>query len=209
MSIEGVTSIKRMELFSDAVFAIIITLMVLEIKIPSINDAAASQSLWPQLVPMLPHLIAYLLSFVILGIMWINHHHFFNYLKYADPKFLWYNLHLLFWISLIPVPTAFLGEHYKRPEAAALYGFVLFMTTIAWMLMQYHAQYKVNLFVDVANAGFNVYKKLQVLTAILYFISIFAGYLSVFISYGIFVFLLAIYFLPKRIMTITPLANSE
>src|SRR5690349_6850966 len=119
-------SVNRLLSFSDGVIAIIITIMIFEIKAPAVDESAPSIEVWRGWLHLAPSLIAYALSFVMLGVLWVNHHQFFHQLKNIDRKLLWYNLHLLFWMCIIPVPTAFLGLHFHKPEATALYGFTMF-----------------------------------------------------------------------------------
>ena len=121
---------NRLEAFSDGVIAIIITIMVLELKMP----AGATLS---DLKPLLPTLLSYVLSFVYVGIYWNNHHHMLHATKRVNGVILWANLHLLFWLSLVPLITTWLGEHSESPVPAALYGAVLFMAAIAyWGLLR-------------------------------------------------------------------------
>jgi uncharacterized membrane protein len=192
--------LNRIESFSDGVIAIIITLMILEIKIPVI-DGSATSNIWDKLYPMLQPVIAYLLSFVMVGVLWVNHHQFLRQLKHADRKLLWYNLHLLFWMSLLPIPTNFLGQNYHRPEITALYGFVMFMCALAFLLMREYVNKNHHLFID--NLSLELRKKQRrklIGSSVLYFISIFAGYISVYFSLAIFVLILVIYFFPTNIV---------
>jgi uncharacterized membrane protein len=121
---------NRLEAFSDGVLAIIITIMVLELKQPEGADFAS-------LKPLSPVFLSYVLSFVYVGIYWNNHHHLFHATRRVNGQILWANLHLLFWISLFPFATAWLGENHVRAAApTALYGFVLLMAAIAWYVLQ-------------------------------------------------------------------------
>jgi uncharacterized membrane protein len=118
----------RLEAFSDGVFAILITIMVLELRPPhgaSIGDMA----------PLLPKLLSYLLSFVFLGIYWNNHHHMLHAVERVNGRILWANLHLLFWLSLVPFVTAWLGEHHGAPVPVALYGVVMLLAALAYTLL--------------------------------------------------------------------------
>ena len=119
----------RLEAFSDAVLAIIITIMVLELRVPHATELAA-------LRPLLPVLLSYLLSFVFLGIYWNNHHHMLTCTHRVTGAILWANLHLLFWLSLVPFVTAWMGEHPFVSTPAALYGVVLLMAGIAYLMLQ-------------------------------------------------------------------------
>jgi uncharacterized membrane protein len=118
----------RVEAFSDGVIAIIITIMVLEIKVPEGFDLAA-------LRPLLPVFCAYVLSFIYVGIYWNNHHHLFHAVTKVSGGVLWANLHLLFWLSLLPAVTHWVGENHLASWPTALYGVVLFMSAIAYFIL--------------------------------------------------------------------------
>jgi uncharacterized membrane protein len=119
----------RLTAFVDAVIAIIITIMVLELKVPHEPTLEA-------LAGLTPVFLSYVLSFVYLGIYWSNHHHFFQLARQVDGAILWANIHLLFWLSLIPFATAWMGENHFAPIPMALYGLSLTMPAIAWYVMQ-------------------------------------------------------------------------
>jgi uncharacterized membrane protein len=119
---------NRLEAFSDGVIAIIITIMVLELKVPHSPDFQALLPLWPVFM-------SYVLSFIYVGIYWNNHHHMLHAVKEVSGGVLWANLHLLFWLSLIPFVTAWMGENHFETGPTAAYGFVLFMCSIAYLLL--------------------------------------------------------------------------
>ncbi|MGB5961637.1 MAG: TMEM175 family protein [Coleofasciculaceae cyanobacterium] len=118
----------RLEAFSDGVIAIIITIMVLELKVPYDADLAA-------LRPLIPVFLSYVLSFIYIGIYWNNHHHLLQVVQYINGYVLWANLHLLFWLSLIPFVTAWMGENHFAALPVALYGTVLFFAAIAYFIL--------------------------------------------------------------------------
>ena len=120
---------QRLEAFSDGVIAIIITIMVLELRVPHEVDL-------PALRPLLPVFLSYVLSFVYLGIYWSNHHHMLHATERVDGGILWANLYLLFWLSLIPFVTAWMGENHFASVPMALYGAVLLMAAIAYEILQ-------------------------------------------------------------------------
>src|SRR5580765_4620496 len=120
---------NRLEAFSDGVLAIIITIMVLELKVPHGSDLNA-------LKPLLPVFLSYVLSFIYVGIYWNNHHHLLNTVKHVSGGILWANLHLLFWLSLFPFTTGWMGENHVAPTPTAIYGFVLLMAAIAYYILQ-------------------------------------------------------------------------
>ena len=119
----------RLEAFSDGVIAIIITIMVLELKVPHAAEAEAQ-------LPLLPVFLSYVLSFVYVGIYWNNHHHMLHASTKISGVVLWANLHLLFWLSLFPFATGWMGENHYAPIPSALYGGVLLMAAIAYWLLQ-------------------------------------------------------------------------
>ena len=119
----------RVEAFSDGVIAIIITIMVLELKVPHDPGVAALLALWPVF-------LSYVLSFIYIGIYWNNHHHMLHATHHVSGGVLWANLHLLFWLSLIPFTTGWMGENHFAPLPTALYGVVLLMSAIAYWLLQ-------------------------------------------------------------------------
>jgi len=119
----------RLEAFSDGVLAIIITIMVLELKVPHATDLSA-------LADLLPVFLSYVLSFIYIGIYWNNHHHLLHTVSTVNGGLLWANLHLLFWLSLFPFATGWMGENHFAPVPSALYGLVLLMAAIAYWLLQ-------------------------------------------------------------------------
>lgn len=119
----------RLLAFSDGVLAIIITIMVLELKVPHGSDLA-------DLKPLIPVALSYVLSFIYLAIYWNNHHHMMHTVKRVTGSMLWANLHLLFWLSLVPFVTGWMGENHFAPMPVALYGIVLLMAAIAYYILQ-------------------------------------------------------------------------
>jgi TMEM175 potassium channel family protein len=121
---------SRLEAFSDGVIAIIITIMVLELSIPHGAD-------WQALAPLLPVFLTYVLSFIFLGIYWNNHHHMLHAATRVNGAILWANLHLLFWLSLVPFVTGWMGENHFAPLPTAVYGVVLLSAAIAYTILQH------------------------------------------------------------------------
>jgi uncharacterized membrane protein len=119
----------RLEAFSDGVIAILITIMVLELKVPEGTGIEA-------LRPLVPVFLTYMLSFIFLGIYWNNHHHMLHLASRINGKILWANLHLLFWLSLVPFATRWVGENHLEPLPTALYGVPLLLAAIAYMILQ-------------------------------------------------------------------------
>ncbi len=118
----------RMEAFSDGVIAILITVMVLELKIPQGAE-------WEALKPLLPVFLSYLLSFIYLGIYWNNHHHLLQAIQQVDGRVLWANMHLLFWLSLVPFATAWMGENNFATWPVLLYGVILLLAAVAYYIL--------------------------------------------------------------------------
>jgi uncharacterized membrane protein len=119
---------SRMEAFSDAVMAIIMTIMVLELRAPHGVELSA-------LAPLVPPFLCYALSFVFLGIYWSNHHHLLQATRYVGGRILWANLHLLFWLSLVPFTTSWVGENHFAPWPVALYGVILLLAAVAYFVL--------------------------------------------------------------------------
>jgi uncharacterized membrane protein len=126
---------ERLAAFSDGVLAIIITIMVLELKVPHGAD-------WAALAEVGPHFSAYILSFIYIAIYWNNHHHLLHTVRRIDGLILWANANLLFWLSLVPVTTAWLGENLLAPVPTAMYGGALLMSAVAYVLLQHAILHK-------------------------------------------------------------------
>ena len=179
----------RLEAFSDGVIAIIITIMVLELKTPHGTDLSALRALGPVL-------LSYLLSFVMLGIYWSNHHHLIQAARKVDGGVLWANLHLLFWLSLVPFVTAWIGRNGSAPWPVALYGVVLLSAAIAYfiltlVLIALHGKES-----DIAVAlGADFKGKISM---VIYAVAIPAAFLSPLISYALYVFVAVMWLVPDR-----------
>lgn len=190
---------ERVVAFSDGVIAIIITLMVLEIHLPHISNDLTSNEIWTELSTMIPSLLAYMASFYGLGIFWSNHHHFFYMLKHTDITLIWLNLNFLFWLSLIPLPTAFLAEHYDKAEATTIYGGMMLMSHFSIGLIVLYASRK-NLILD--NYNKKAIKKILIMifaSCALWITAIIVGYYSTYISYIIILIIAIAYALPKNL----------
>jgi uncharacterized membrane protein len=177
----------RLEAFSDGVLAIIITIMVLELKVPHAVELAA-------LKPVLPVLLSYVLSFIYLGIYWNNHHHLFQATEEVSGGILWANLHLLFWLSLFPFTTAWMGENHLAAIPTAIYGFVLLMAAIAYYILQRTI---------IAREGGGSLLAQAIgkdrkgkLSPLLYFAAIPLAFVSAWIAAGLYVFAALLWFIP-------------
>jgi uncharacterized membrane protein len=179
----------RLAAFSDGVLAIIITIMVLEMKVP---HGASIADLWP----LLPVFLSYVLSFVYLGIYWNNHHHMLHVTERVNGAILWANLHLLFWLSLIPFVTGWMGENNFAPAPTALYGVVLLAAAIAYRILQrvIIAEHGESSLLATAISG-DLKGKLSLL---LYAIAIPTAFLHQWISGGIYVLTALIWLIPDR-----------
>jgi uncharacterized membrane protein len=184
----GVNS-TRLEAFSDGVLAIIITIMVLELKVPHGETQDA-------LLPLIPAFLSYVLSFIYVGIYWNNHHHMLHVCEAVTGRILWANLHLLFWLSLLPVTTAWIGENHSAVAPSVLYGVVLLMAAIAyWVLQQ----------VIIVAQGPNSLLKAAVgadwkgkASPVLYSIGIAASFYSPQLGQGLYVMVALLWLVPDR-----------
>jgi uncharacterized membrane protein len=179
----------RLEAFSDGVIAIIITIMVLEMKAPQSANPEA-------LRPVLAAFLSYVLSFVYVGIYWNNHHHVFQATQRVSGMTLWANLHLLFWLSLIPVVTRWMGESHFATWPVAAYGVVLFMSALAWdierrVLVSLHGRDSAL----VKAVGGNFKERVSV---VLYAVAIGAAFASTWVACALYALVAAIWFFPDR-----------
>ena len=179
----------RLEAFSDGVIAIIITIMVLELKVPEQSELAA-------LGPLVPALLSYVLSFIFVGIYWNNHHHLFQAVRHVDGHILWANLHLLFWLSLIPFSTRWMGESNFAAWPVAIYGAVLLMAALAWWILAALLLAREGADSPLAIAVGQVVK--ERLSLALYAIAIAVSFWNRWIACGIYVLVAAMWLIPDR-----------
>jgi uncharacterized membrane protein len=180
---------SRFEAFSDGVIAILITIMVLELKVPHGESFGT-------LVPLVPVFFSYVLSFVYLGIYWNNHHHMLHTVHKVTGPMLWANLHLLFWLSLVPFVTGWMGENHFAAGPSALYGVVLLMSAIAYYILQQ---------LIIASQGPDSLLKKAIggdwkgkVSPLLYVIALPLAFWSKWISLGLYVFVALIWLVPDR-----------
>jgi len=179
----------RFEAFSDGVIAIIITIMVLELRVPE-GDTLES------LKPLIPKFLSYILSFIYLGIYWNNHHHMLHAVKEVNGASLWANLHLLFWLSLIPFVTAWMGENHFTKLPVAFYGVVLFMNAIAYTILSKTLIHNHGKNEKLAMAfGKDEKGKLSLL---LYLVGIILAFINESISLALFATVALIWFIPDK-----------
>lgn len=179
----------RLEAFSDGVLAIIITIMVLGMEAP---ENVTMKSLFP----VISIFVSYLLSYIYIGIYWINHHHIFQATQRVNSTILWANLNLLFWISLIPFTTSWVGENHLSPIPVAFYGGVLFMCALSFLileaqLMRYHGK-------DFILRKVNPREKKEKWSIGIYLIAIPSAFLSVWISIGCYIIIACIWMIPGK-----------
>ena len=177
----------RLEAFSDGVLAIIITIMVLELKVPHGVDLAA-------LRPLLPVLLTYVLSFIYVGIYWNNHHHLFQATDQVSGGILWANLHLLFWLSLFPFTTGWMGENELAAIPTAVYGFVLLMAAVAYVVLERAIIAKEGRDSVVAQAVGGEWK--GTLSLLFYVAAIPLAFVSPWIAAGVYVFVALLWLVP-------------
>jgi uncharacterized membrane protein len=179
----------RVEAFSDGVIAIIITIMVLEMKVPHGKEIST-------LRPLLPTFLSYVLSFVYVGIYWNNHHHMLHAANRVTGPVLWANLHLLFWLSLFPFATGWMGENHFAAAPSALYGAVLFMAAVAYWVLQ-------QTLIAVEGPGSILSKAVGTdwkgkLSPIIYIVAIVATLWTPWISQGLYVLVALLWLIPDR-----------
>lgn len=126
----------RVETLSDGIFAIILTLLVLEVKVPKLMEPNSSRELGLALWKLTPKIWSWMISFLMVCVIWVNHHRLFDYVQYVPHSLFWLNANLLLWCSLIPFPTAVLGDYINNPLAGSLFGFILSLMALAFYLMR-------------------------------------------------------------------------
>lgn len=186
---------SRLEAFSDGVLAIILTIMVLELKAPAGAEISNILGLGPKF-------LSYILSFIYVGIYWNNHHHMFSTVEKVNGKILWANFNLLFWLSLIPFSTSWMGETIFSKTGTLTYGIVLLMSAISYVILQ-------NIIIKYQGSNSKLKKAVGKdtkgkLSAVLYFLGIISCFISPFISLGFYVLVAIIWIVPdKRIEKIS------
>lgn len=180
---------NRLEAFSDGVLAIIITIMVLELHVPEGDQLS-------DLKPLIPTFTSYLLSFIYVGIYWNNHHHLWQIVDRVNGKILWANLHLLFWLSLFPFTTSWLGDNHISTIPVACYGFVLFMAGVAWYIMARQVIKEEGKDSKVGKAYHNDFKTIS--SMIIYAGAIALAFYNPWISIAIYTLVAASWFIPDK-----------
>lgn len=189
-------STNRIEAFSDGVIAIIITIMVFDLKL---QEIPTDKTIWSELIKLTPKFFSYAISFLMLSIMWVNHHQLFHQIKHTDRKLLWYSILLLFWMSLIPFGTNFIGANPLLWQASFFYGIIFFMCALSFTLLRKYV-IKKELLHDSINkqAHIKIRNKNRVALGI-YLAAAFISIVSVYISFVLFLIVPAMYFIPEKI----------
>ena len=179
----------RLEAFSDGVIAILITIMVLELKVPHGADFESVR-------PLVPVFLTYVLSYVYIGIYWNNHHHLLHTCEQINGRILWANLHLLFWLSLVPVVTGWMGDNHTAALPTATYGVVMVLTGVAYMLLE---QAIIAQQGERSRLAAAVGKDVKARTSVLlYVVAIAAAFYNPWISDALYVFVSAMWFVPDK-----------
>lgn len=196
----------RLETLSDGVIAIVITIMVLEFKLPEYEKGMTAKDVYANLHHLLPFFISYAFSFIMVAILWTNHHHMFHLLEKADEYLLWTNFLFLFFMSLIPFATRIVGENPFLPLSIAIYGLIMLLTTVSFALMRQHSLRKRLVHQDenrqmtyeILKASFKARSKTFAATLV-YLVSIPLAFVHVFLAYACFVIPVILFFIPEGI----------
>ena len=179
----------RLEAFSDGVIAIIITIMVLEMKVPHGDDLVS-------LKPLVPVFISYILSFINIGIYWNNHHHMMHAVRHINGTVLWANIHLLFWLSLVPFVTGWMGENHFAKWPVALYGIVLFMAGVAYYFLA-HALINLHGKKSTIAAALGKDRKGKI-SVVIYAIGIAVSFVNEWVAFSLYALVAAMWFIPDQ-----------
>jgi uncharacterized membrane protein len=180
----------RLEAFSDGVLAIIITIMVLEIKVPHTAD-------WHALVELLPVFLSYMLSFVFLGVYWNNHHHLLHTVKQVNSRIMWSNLNLLFWLSLLPFGTAWMGENCIQQVPVIIYASLLIISGVSYDILRKSIM-KTNQLDDAMKTALGKQEGKALISTVCYALAIPASFLNTYLSVGLFVLVAIMWVVPSR-----------
>jgi uncharacterized membrane protein len=196
----------RLEAFSDGIIAIIITIMILELKLPDLSKDSSAGDIWTHLNHLLPYFVTYAFSFMMIAIFWTNHHHMFHLLDKADEHLLWQNFIFLFLLSLIPFATSIVGSNPFIVIAPVIYGFVMLLTTFSFATMQHYAIRKELIHKDedkeltrnVSKVSLKARTK-AIVGTLIYLIAIPLAYVNVYIAYACFIIPPIMFFIPQGI----------
>jgi len=192
---------SRIEAFSDGVIAIIITVMVFDLKF---SDVLTEETVWPELKKLAPKFISYIFSFLMIAIMWVNHHQLFHQIKHTDRNLLWLSVQLLFWMSAIPFATNFIGANPMLWQASFFYGLVFLMSALSFALLRKYALTR-NLFHESISREAQIKIRMKNRWAMgVYLLAALCSLISVYISFGLFMVVPAMYTIPEKITHSTP-----
>ncbi|RIW15641.1 DUF1211 domain-containing protein [Algoriphagus lacus] len=189
---------SRIEAFSDGVIAIIITVMVFDLKI---TEAISEDDFWKAIVNLLPKLLSYVVSFLVLAILWVNHHQLFHQIKHSDGALLWYNLHLLFWMSLIPFATSLIGANPGLWHATAFYSLIFLFNSWAFALLRKYVNRKELLHESISLEAQRKILRKNRLALGMYLGAALLSPISIYPSFVLLLLVPAMYFIPEKITT--------
>jgi len=191
---------NRLENFSDGVFTIVLTLLAFQFKVPKFSADADLKQNFHELLIISPYLIGFVFSFVFVAVFWVNHHHLYTTIKEANSKLLWYNIHSLFWITMMPFAIAMVGNHPDVPLTAMCLGVVMFMSSLSAYLLRRYSYIKSRL-ADETLSYDSIRDGLvkNVIALVLGLIGIFTSLFSVYLSYIIYFVVLIIFMIPQKL----------
>ena len=190
----------RLENFSDGVFTIVLTLLAFQFKVPKFSPDQSLRQNFHELLTISPYLIGFVFSFLFVAVFWVNHHHLYKTIKEANSKLLWYNIHSLFWVTMMPFAIAMVGDHPHVPLAAICLGVILFMASLAAYLLRRYSYSKSSL-ADESLSYDSIRDGLvkNAIAIVLTLIGIFAALFSVYTSYIIYFVVLGIFMVPQKL----------
>lgn len=193
-------STTRIEAFSDGVFAIVITLLILDIRLPNLSEATVASELPRRLLALWPKVIAYAISFIIVGIYWVTHHNMFHYIRRSDRVLLWLNVLFLMCVAFIPFPASLLGQYGGQQVAVIIYGVCLILTGVALAALWWYATHRRRLVDDDIDPELVRLASRRILRApVVYLISILLSFVSVNLSLVLYLLVPLLYIFPSRI----------
>lgn len=203
MSILNQIPTSRIEAFSDGVIAIIITVMVFDLKL---QEIPTDKTVWSELLKLTPKFISYSISFIMLAIMWVNHHQLFHQIKHTDRNLLWYSIHLLFWMSIIPFCTNFIGANPLLWQTSSFYSIIFFMSALSFTMLRNYVLKKHLLHDSISKEAHIKVRNKNRISLSIYLLAASTSIVSVYLSFVLFLVVPAMYFVPEKI---THLNNIE
>lgn len=187
---------SRIEAFSDGVIAIIITVMVFDLKL---QEIPTDKTVWSELIKLTPKFISYTISFLMLAIMWVNHHQLFHQIKHTDRILLWYSIHLLFWMSIVPFVTNFIGANPLLWQASFFYGINFFMSAVSFTILRNYVLKNNLLHENISKEAHIKIRNKNRIALSIYLLAAIASTVSVYISFILFFIVPTMYFIPEKI----------